>query len=159
MLRRHHKKETEQPSDAPPAAPQPESAPHAPVEPVAANSPAVSTLPEWFEQADGITLEETDDHGIHVVKVDLPGIDPDRDVDITVDRGVLVIRAQRRQEQRSEVDGSVRSEFSWISRTFSLPAGATENDVQATYRDGTLEIRVPDQTEDSALHKVPVARG
>jgi HSP20 family protein len=159
MLRHHPKKDAEPPADAPEVAAEPEPASTADVEPVAAGERAASTLSEWFEQVDGIKLEESDDQDTHVVKAELPGIDPDRDVDIRVDRGVLVIRAQRREEERSEADGTVRSEFSWITRSFSLPAGTTERDVQASYRDGILEIRVPNHTEASALHKVPVARG
>jgi HSP20 family protein len=41
-----------------------------------------------------------------------------------------------------------------------LPAGATEKDVVATYKDGVLEIRVPVAAPEAPeAKKIPVARG
>jgi HSP20 family protein len=77
----------------------------------------------------------------YVVRAELPGIDPEKDVDITVDDGVLTIKAERREEKK---EGG-RSEFRYGSytRSVSLPAGADEDNVTATYRDGILEVQTP----------------
>ena len=70
----------------------------------------------------------------------LHSVDPAKDVDITVRDGVLMIKAERseRKEEKS------RTEFSYGSfvRSISLPAGADENDITATYDKGILTVSV-----------------
>ena len=83
----------------------------------------------------------------YVLRAELPGIDPDKDLDITVDDGVLTVKAERREETKTEG----RSEFHYgsFARRVSLPTGADEDDVQATYDKGVLEIRVAIRPETS----------
>ncbi|MGZ4613041.1 MAG: Hsp20/alpha crystallin family protein [Kineosporiaceae bacterium] len=91
-----------------------------------------------------------------VLRVELPGIDPERDVELTVSGGVLTVRAERRHVTREHAH---RSEFFYglLARTFVLPRGADENAVTATYRDGVLEVRVP--LGSTPARSVPVSRG
>jgi HSP20 family protein len=113
----------------------------------------------WLDQALP-RLEEFEDEGTLVVRAEMPGIDPDRDVEITVANGTLRIRAERRQETTTEENTSYRSEFHYGSfvRTLPLPAGASEDDVKATYHDGILEVRIPLVTEQAEARTVPVGR-
>jgi HSP20 family protein len=62
-------------------------------------------------------------------------------VELTVDNGVLTIKAERREERKE----SGRSEFRYgaFTRSVTLPAGADEDAVTALYNDGILEVRVP----------------
>lgn len=131
--------------------------------------------PEWFPRRlldlpetwrdllseDSMRVEEFQDDGVLVVRAELPGIDPDHDVEITVSDHTLRLKAERRQESRTEDAKGFRSEFHYGSllRTVALPAGATEADVKATYVDGILEVRVPIDTARAAAHRIPVARG
>lgn len=57
--------------------------------------------------------------------------------------------------------GRQESEFHYgsFTRTLQLPAGATDDDVQATYADGILEVRVPIDTAEAEKKKIPVQRG
>lgn len=50
-----------------------------------------------------------------VIRAELPGIDPENDVEISFKEGVLTIRGERRQEQQHEGNGTYRSEFSYGS--------------------------------------------
>jgi HSP20 family protein len=79
-----------------------------------------------------------------VVRADLPGLRPE-DINVTVEHGVLTISGERRQENREEREGFIRSEVSYgtFYRTIPLPEGADENRVSATFRNGVLEITVP----------------
>jgi HSP20 family protein len=79
-----------------------------------------------------------------VVKADLPGLRPE-DVNVAVDRGVLTISGERRQEEREEREGFIRSEVSYgtFYRTIPLPDGADEERVAATFRNGVLEVTIP----------------
>ena len=109
-----------------------------------------------------LRVEEVVDEGTLVVRAELPGIDPDKDVEISVANGVLHIRAERQEKSEEKKKDSYRSEFRYgsFARNISLPAGATESDVSASYTDGVLEIRVPvGKDEGPEVVKVPVSRG
>src|SRR6478735_7249321 len=75
-----------------------------------------------------------DDH--YVIRAELPGINPDNDVKITVDDHTLVIDAERSEEKADKT----HTEFQYGSfhRAMSLPAGVKPDDVTATYTDGIL---------------------
>ena len=79
-----------------------------------------------------------------VVRADLPGLKAE-DINVTVDRGMLTLSGERRQENREEREGFIRSEVSYgtFYRTIPLPEGADENRVAATFRNGVLEITIP----------------
>ena len=85
-------------------------------------------------------LEDELDDGRYVVRAEMPGIDPAKDVEITVRDGQLTIKAER--SEKKNFDG--RSEFSYGSfvRTAALPAGADDEDIDATYDKGILTVSV-----------------
>ena len=114
---------------------------------------AFADLFEWFESefpmfpvfrpfttAQLMRVEDYLDDGHYVLRAELPGIDPDNDVDIAISDGVLTVKAERREEKKE----GQRSEFRYgtFRRSTTLPAGADEDDVKATYTDGILEVRV-----------------
>lgn len=105
-------------------------------------------------------VEEIDEGDHLVVRAELPGMDPDRDVQITVDDHTLHLRAERRQEERSDEKGVVRTEFHYgsVTRTVPLPAGATDKDVKATYKDGILEVRIPMNRDEAQSQRIPIER-
>jgi HSP20 family protein len=113
-----------------------------------------------IEESD-FRVEEFEDDGTRVIRAELPGVDPDQDVEITIEGDELRIRAERRQEEKVEEKGRFRSEFRYgsFARRLTLPAGAVADDVKATYHDGVLEVRVPISSEKAAATKIPVARG
>jgi HSP20 family protein len=89
-------------------------------------------------------LEEFADDGHLVVRAELPGVDPDKDVHVTVDEGLLTISGERRSETKTDEKGKHFSEMQYgsFSRTIPLPDGASEKDVTASYHDGILEVRL-----------------
>lgn len=94
--------------------------------------------------------------GSYVVRAELPGIDPDKDLEVTVADGILTINAERREEFTDKH----RSEFRYgtFSRSVSLPAGADEEHVEAVYGHGILEVTVKlaEETAEKAARKIPV---
>ena len=98
-----------------------------------------------------IRLEDEIEDGHYVVRAEMPGIDPAKDVDITVHDGQLTIKAERSEKKESKG----RSEFSYgsFTRTVSLPAGADEDDIKASYDKGilTVSVAVP-KGEPAAKH-------
>jgi HSP20 family protein len=105
-----------------------------------------STGTIWDPQAEEvISVDEYRDGQTQVVRAELPGIDPDKDVELTVSDGMLRINAERRVEKDTEDKGYTRHELRYgrFTRMLPLPDGATEADISASYKDGILEIRVP----------------
>jgi HSP20 family molecular chaperone IbpA len=128
----------------------------------------LSDLFDWFEHSlpaldrrrDGIAnmvrVEDRQEKDKYTVRAELPGIDPDKDVEITVADGILTIAAERREE-KAEKD---RTEFRYGSfvRRVALPKGANEEGLQASYKDGILEVVVPLAAEATKARKIPVSR-
>lgn len=88
----------------------------------------------------GMRMEDFVKDGHYVVRAELPGVDPDKEVDVSVHDGILSIRAERKEE---EVD-KTHSEFRYgvFSRRIVLPPGADEEHVEASYDKGILEVVV-----------------
>lgn len=119
---------------------------------------------DWMDQpfsllrpfsAQPIRMEDYVREGHYVVRAELPGIDPDKQVEVTVAGGVLTIRAERQEEH----EGKYHSEFRYgtFSRSLTLPAAADENDVQASYDKGVLEVIVGLKEETAkAARQIPV---
>lgn len=112
-----------------------------------------------FEDRMRVEEEVVKDH--LKIRLEMPGIDPAKDVEITVDDGMLSVRAERRKEEKTKVDGGFRSEFRYGSfrRTMALPKGVKGKDVAATYRDGILELDVPMPAKTEQVEKVAITRG
>ena len=108
---------------------------------------------------DDVRIEQYVEGDDFVVRAELPGVDVDKDLEITVDGGRLTLTVNRRNETKSEGRGHVRSEFRYgvFSRSVALPAGAVEADVKATYADGILTVRMPFKQPTPAT-KVAVTR-
>jgi HSP20 family protein len=87
-----------------------------------------------------VRIEDYIDDDRYVLRAELPGIDPDKDLEVTVDEGMLHIRAEKTRKATE----AHRSEFAYgsLSRSVTLPAGAKADDVKATYKDGVLEVSV-----------------
>ncbi len=114
------------------------------------------------EGSDWLRVEEFVEDDTLVIRAELPGIDPDKDVELTVDSGLLHIEAKREEKKEKKDKGMYRSEFRYgsFTRSVPLPTGATQSDVKATYADGILEIRVPvREKEKPSPTRIPVSRG
>jgi HSP20 family protein len=94
---------------------------------------------EWLPAADVLT--KGDDL---VIRVEIPGIDPDRDLEITVE-DMLHIRGQRQESQEEKGEGFIRRETSYGSfeRALQLPSDVNTEDLKASYDNGILEVIVP----------------
>ncbi|ABK03500.1 HSP20 family protein [Arthrobacter sp. PvP102] len=92
-----------------------------------------------------IRVEQFLDGNTLVVRAEVPGLDPEKDVDVSVADGMLHIKAEREEKTEHKSKSGYRSEFRYgsFARSVSLPPGAREEDVTASYKDGVLEVRVP----------------
>ena len=104
-----------------------------------------------------IRIEEFTKNGDFMIRAELPGIDPDKDVHVNVKDGMLTIEGNR--EERTESDQ--RSEFFYgrFMRTLSLPSGTTSADIHASYKDGILEIKIPMKEATERSESIPISHG
>ncbi len=98
---------------------------------------------DWLPAVD--IKEENNGYVIHA---DVPGVDP-KDIEVTLDKGVLTIRGQRRVDARAEGAGYRRVErlSGKFFRHFSLPDTVAPEGVEAKYVNGVLEVRIPKQPQ------------
>jgi HSP20 family protein len=83
-------------------------------------------------------------NGLLVVKVDLPGIKKE-DIQITVDNGDLVVRGESKMESEVKEEDYYRLErgAGQFYRRFTLPFEAQAEKIEANFKDGVLEVRIP----------------
>ena len=104
---------------------------------------------EWLESSrtvlparpgQPIRTEDYIENGRFVVRAELPGIEPDRDAQISVSMGIMTIHADRHEDR----DGKHHSEFRYgsFTRHVALPVTADESDVRASYDRGIIEVSV-----------------
>jgi len=92
--------------------------------------------------APAVDIKEEKDR--FVIYADLPGIDP-KDIDITMEQGVLTIKGERvveKEEERSNYRRTERARGTFYRR-FSLPDTADAERVEAVGKNGVLEITIP----------------
>ncbi|MEQ8289609.1 MAG: Hsp20/alpha crystallin family protein [Gammaproteobacteria bacterium] len=79
-----------------------------------------------------------------LITADLPGVDP-KDIEITMENGVLTIKGERTSEATEEKEGYKRVErvSGTFYRRFSLPDSADAENIEATGKDGVLTITLP----------------
>jgi HSP20 family molecular chaperone IbpA len=112
-------------------------------------------LPAGFHPAAEIVRDNDD----AVVRIELPGVDVEKDVDVEVVNGRLVVRGQRRDEfgRSDEKEGVHRTlrevRYGSFRRSFALPEHVTGDDITASYDAGVLNIRV------AGAHKLPEGPG
>jgi HSP20 family protein len=104
----------------------------------------------------GIRVEEHLDDDAFVVHAELPGLDPARDIDVTVDHGTLRIHAERHPDRKEPQ----RTEFRYgaLARDIRLPQGAIDDDITAVYEDGVLTVRVGLGPVPTKLRHIPIER-
>ena len=107
------------------------------------------TLQRPFKLGNGDKLgapavDITDEKDQIKVKADLPGMKKE-DIEVNVENDVLTIKGEKKEEKEVKEKDYIRSEryYGAFHRAFSLPAGIDASKVNATYKEGVLEITLP----------------
>jgi HSP20 family protein len=106
---------------------------------------------EWRPMVD--TYEKDD---AIVIKAELPGVNKD-DIAIDINNNVLSIRGERKHEKDVNEDNYFRRErfYGKFQRAFTLPDNVDAEKIDANYKDGILEVKVP-KTEQSKGKKIEI---
>jgi HSP20 family protein len=104
----------------------------------------------WGERERGWTpaVDMVDRKDEIVLRADLPGLD-EKDIEVTVQDGMLTIRGERKEETEEKKGDYYYSERTYgvFARTLPLPAGVEADKVKAIFKKGVLEVHLPKATE------------
>jgi HSP20 family protein len=83
-----------------------------------------------------------------VILADIPGVDP-KDIEISMDKGILSIKGERKSQNSEQTGKLSRNECSYgaFYRRFALPDSADADGVSANGKHGVLEISIPKKPE------------
>lgn len=86
-----------------------------------------------------------------VILLDVPGVDP-KEIEVRMDRNVLVVKGERKAESAQEGQRWSRQELARgpFERSFTLPETADADAIQASGRHGVLEIVIPRKPQAKA---------
>ncbi|HTA64872.1 MAG TPA: Hsp20/alpha crystallin family protein [Xanthomonadaceae bacterium] len=110
------------------------------------NAGSESVAAQWTPRVD--IREEAERF---VILADIPGVDP-KDIEIQMEQNVLSFRGERKVEPAQEGDRWSRRERARGSfeRSFTLPDTANADGIEATGRNGVLEISIPKKAQTRA---------
>ena len=96
---------------------------------------------DWSPAVD---VKETDNE--YRITADIPGVDP-KDIEVSVENGVLTIRGERSEESEDNEDNYRRVERfrGTFFRRFTLPETADAERIKAQGNNGVLEVTIPKQ--------------
>lgn len=86
-------------------------------------------------------VENNDNYTIHA---DLPGLEK-KDINITVENGVLSISGEKKQEKKEKEKGRCyyyERSYGSFHRNFALPENVDEKIISANYKNGLLELTI-----------------
>lgn len=94
-----------------------------------------------------------------VVRAELPGMSQD-EIEINLQENVLTLKGEKKQEIKEEKENYHRIERSYgsFSRSLTLSSGVTADNINATFKDGVLEIVLP-KTEEAKPKKIAITSG
>jgi HSP20 family molecular chaperone IbpA len=121
-------------------------------------------FPRFFPEAREFefrpSLDATRTDGELVVKAELPGIDPAKDVEITIDEDFLTIEGEKsEQKEVKDADRYVHERhYGKFRRRIPVPEGVSAENVAAAYKDGVLTVKVtlPELKTKIEPRKIPV---
>jgi HSP20 family molecular chaperone IbpA len=97
-----------------------------------------------------IRAEEYVEDGIYVIRADLPGVDPARDIEVSISADAVEIKAIRRDDLKGRRHGEIA--YGLFRRVLTLPDRADRDTLTTRYSNGVLEVAID---LPGARHRVP----
>lgn len=98
-------------------------------------------------------IEVHEDDNQVKVTAELPGM-ADKDIDVSVDNGVLTIRGDKKGEQNER--GYSERWYGRFDRRIPLPTAVDDQHAKADFRDGLLTVTLPKGHEDDSRKRIPI---
>jgi HSP20 family protein len=99
-------------------------------------------------------VDVTETESEYRVKAELPGME-EKDIDIALTGGVLMIKGEKRQEQEEKKENYFVSErrYGTFQRSFRLPEDVDPEKIEASMKSGVLTLTLPKRPEAQAKAK------
>ena len=112
------------------------------------------SLSRWPEKTWNPAVDIHDTKDNLIVKVDIPGLSKD-EIEVTVENGALVIKGEKKREEKSEEEGLIREEryYGTFYRSIQLPTSVDADKVKAASKNGVMTITVPKITSSALSQK------
>lgn len=110
---------------------------HRALQPGTTDSDVVTS--HWTPRVD---IREEDDR--FLIEADIPGVDP-KEIEVHMDKGVLTIKGERTQEKIEDDNrfSRIERQHGIFHRRFALPESADPDNIQASGKNGVLQIAIP----------------
>jgi HSP20 family protein len=108
----------------------------------------------WEQWVPAMEVSETSD--AYIVRVELPGVKTE-DIEVTLQDDILTIKGKRErsEEHKDETVHLVERAYGEFVRSLRIPTDVKVDAVEASYKDGVLEIRLP-KSEESKPRRIEV---
>jgi HSP20 family protein len=111
-----------------------------------------------FAQAFTPSVDMRETENEVVVKADVPGVEPE-DLEVYCTDNALILRGEMRREEQRDEGGVHRAErhYGRFERVLPLPAEVNRDQIQASFRNGVLEVHLP-KTEAGRerMRRIPI---
>ena len=112
----------------------------------------------WSRAMNWPSLEVKDSDNEVCITAELPGM-TDKDVELSVQDGLLTLRGERKSEREDKDRGWSERYYGRFERRIALPDGADEAHCDASFRDGVLTRRMPKSAQATRSRKIPINAG
>ena len=123
--------------------------------PAAQLAGANEAFPSGFNPAAEVVKDGED----ALVRLEIPGVDVEKDVKVELEGGRLVISGERRDEHAENKEGRTLREVRYGSfqRSFAVPAHVNADAVSASYDAGVLTVRVKGASAGSTAQRIAIS--
>lgn len=106
---------------------------------------------EWLP-----SLDVTETKGDLVVRAELPGMDS-KDIDISLNEGVLTIKGEKKQEKEEKEEGYhlIERSYGSFTRSVRLPKDIESDKISASFKNGVLKVVLP-KTEEAKKKEIKI---
>jgi HSP20 family protein len=107
----------------------------------------LTVFPNRTSSMPAVNIRE--DEKNYTLDLAVPGMDK-KDLKIDINKDVLTISSESRNEKEESKDGFRRKEFSYqaFTRSFYIPENVNREKIEANYKDGVLSVSLPKQEEE-----------
>ena len=106
-------------------------------------------------------IDVKEDDASFEISAELPGLE-EKDIEITVDDGTLVLRGEKTSESEEKEGKYFRREriYGRFERAFHLPDGVQDDAIEAQFKNGVLTLHLPKKEEaKKVVRQVEVKTG
>jgi HSP20 family protein len=119
-------------------------------------SPSISDFGNmaWNRNTNVPAANITETKNEFILELSAPGLNKN-DFQIEIDKNILTISSEKKEESKEDKDNYMRREFSYSSfrRSFHLPENTQEDKINAKYDNGILKVSIPKSEDHNTEHK------